>query len=844
MRAGRVAAWGGVAAFAALGPGLTSCGGAGPGPYSVPPVEILTTSVPPPATGQNPYSFTFTARVPHPPATWAVTAGALPEGLALDVRTGELRGVPRTPGSTSFEVTARDGPDPAIPPGGAQTYVEGRKRFVVVVAKGPPRLIGETLPAAFYRRDYAHRLDAGGGTPPYRFDDVSRGTEGLPSGFSVLPSGYVAGTSHEIADVRTRHAVRVRLTDADGAADERVYDLYLGLKPLAIYTESRLPPASAGFRYSTNLSLAATGGGAPFTWTQVEPGPGETRLADVDMELTGDGFVRSFAAAAGPRWAGSPYTIRFTAEVADQPGQASRRSFTLWVRQGPVLTSITPRRQSSGGPYTVRGLNFRPGAVLVFHPGDRQVVVTPTFVDDTTLTFGQVATPNGARGATRVDVVNPDGWRGTGERAFLFPAAQVSFGAPSHVSSVLSSTGLDCADVDGDGRADVLHAGAAGFSVGAGGPVGSTGGLHLYRNAGGSPPSFGQVVLDGGDWHDAKFCDVDHDGLPDVVAIGRSEVRTWRNGVGGDAPGVFSPGPASALPPGFGAAKWPSCLALGTLDGDLVPDLVFGVPGHPTQHAHGGVVTMLGDGQGGFTALESHLGTIPNTNGVDAVACLDADGNGRCEVVAGVGANPYWGPAYHVSTRTWPDGRVEGWTPVGGWPVVAAPPGEPVEPPAVPWAHASAVIACEDMGSGLPGVVVPLHGPSFSDPSGFTIGSGPGLTSAVGIQGWLPAVPKGGTAIDADFDDETDWAVCTHPRSVQVFRGFTRTLAAGLEAGLGLTGRAAAGDLDADGRPDLVVTTSFWAVDETGAASGGSHLPGLRGDGGAQGFVFFLNSSD
>ena len=79
------------------------------------PVETVSpafTSPPPPdATVGTPYSFTLTASgTPSP--TFAVTAGALPDGLALDAGSGVISGLPTTAGTSTATVSASNGTAP------------------------------------------------------------------------------------------------------------------------------------------------------------------------------------------------------------------------------------------------------------------------------------------------------------------------------------------------------------------------------------------------------------------------------------------------------------------------------------------------------------------------------------------------------------------------------------------------------------------------------------------------------------------------------------------------------------------------------------------------------------
>jgi hypothetical protein len=53
-----------------------------------------------------------------------------------------------------------------------------------------------------------------------------------------------------------------------------------------------------------------------------------------------------------------------------------------------------------------------------------------------------------------------------------------------------------------------------------------------------------------------------------------------------------------------------------------------------------------------------------------------------------------------------------------------------------------------------------------------------------------------------------------------------------------------AGDLDGDGKPDLVVSTSYWGGNGMAANYGSSYTESTVGNGGNMGIVFFLNTSN
>ena len=535
---------------------------------------MTTTSIPDTATGL-PYTTQFEAHFPHSPGSFLVTSGALPPGLSLDKSTGEVSGYPRQTGVFHFEIAARDGADEVplgggLPAGRDASFAEDRRTFSVSVALGLPHILPQTVPSAQYRASYAYQIEVAGGTAPYAFAETNG--PNLPAGLSVSSKGILG-----LFPTKARqdpYDFEVTVTDAQGLTDTASMSVQVLVLPLIFLTADPIQEAAVGFPYDIPLALASVGAGQPYTWSQVAPVAGETNLSTIGMEVGSNGHVHDLG--AGPLSVG---TFKFTAGVTDEIGQLAVQHFTLKVNPGPVLNSITPNRSSSPAPYTVKGLNFQQGAKLILKPGPTQTFVTPNFVDSTTLTVvGTMPKPSDGAGGVDVMVVNPDCGSYTKSAAFVFPAATISFGTKGFVTSALSSTGLAVADLNGDGKPDLVHCGAASMTVYSGGPTSTNGGLILHLNQGGSPPTFGSTTLDGGNFYDVKLADVNGDGRTDIVALGQSAIKVWLNGVGANPIGTFSAGPSSPLGSGI---VYPSVLALGKLNSDGLIDVAVGVPHNP-----------------------------------------------------------------------------------------------------------------------------------------------------------------------------------------------------------------------------------------------------------------------
>jgi large repetitive protein len=77
-----------------------------------PPVNITTTDLPD-GTVEQSYTATLAAENGFEPYLWAVTDGVLPDGLHLDLTTGEISGTPTEAGSFTFTIQVTDDDSPA-----------------------------------------------------------------------------------------------------------------------------------------------------------------------------------------------------------------------------------------------------------------------------------------------------------------------------------------------------------------------------------------------------------------------------------------------------------------------------------------------------------------------------------------------------------------------------------------------------------------------------------------------------------------------------------------------------------------------------------------------------------
>jgi hypothetical protein len=848
----------------AVAAGAAACGGGGGGGIGSGEdvVTFLTTTVPPATTGQA-YVSAFDAEFPHPPGVFLVTSGTVPPGLTLDKLTGQISGFPRQTGVFSFQVAARDGADEVplggeLPPGRDATFSEARRTFVMQVLLGPPNILPQQLPGAQYRSGYGYQIDVAGGTPPYAFSQTG-GT--LPAGLTVASNGFVG--SFPTQAQQTPYEFQVTVVDQNSLVDTDTLSVQVVVLPLIILTSDPLPQAAIGFPYSVTLAIASAGGGAPHTWSQVPPGPGETDLADIGMEVTAAGVLQHALPNPGPT--GAAGTYEFTVQVTDEAAQVATRTLHVTLNPGPVLTSITPNRAAVPGPYTVTGANFQPGATLTFKPGPNQTSVVPTFVSPTTMTFNAVAAPAGGGGFVDVRVTNPDAGTHLALAAFAFPASNITF-SPTPVfpgtQSPLSSTGLDVGDVGGpgggaDGFADVVHCGTNTFWQNASGTAPGVDVLVNMPSGAFNPasPPFARIVLSSsGDWYQVKFVDVDTDGRLDVAAIGdqggSNVVRVWLNNGLAPPAGPFDPGTFETTGLNhFGSqTNRVSDAAFGRLTGpDALPDFAYvyqDFSGSTTQSSTwvyytGSLASMSGAGSGSFSSLDVRTSVTNMYGGMSAVAVGAFDGDGQDDTVV----NPQTAGAFidTVAMVFYSSSN----TGLFGGDTVLTRPGQ------------NRGQDTEQLGAASGDVTGDGHADYAYVAGNNSWGGTPGLTSyQVSSSGTFTVQSTTNPASvplyrylaigDLDFDTSLDFAATASQNRIDFYKGrptgplFRSTVT--LTSVTPRLGRIAVGDFDRDGRPDICAAMSFFA--EANLSWDYQTAIADRGAGSPQGVVIYLNTSN
>jgi len=207
-----------------------------------------------------------------------------------------------------------------------------------------------------------------------------------------------------------------------------------------------------------------------------------------------------------------------------------------------------------------------------------------------------------------------------GIHAYLYGGAGGWREASDGLPTTHTFGGVAVADLDGDGRADIV-APTEGWS--GSGDLGVT--VHLNRpgGSGGIQWVDGPAPVDTGYYHQAIVADLDGDGLADVVAAGRDDgVRAWLGGRGQG--GALTWTEASSGLPSHG--QWIS-VAAADLDGDGKVDIAT----TPYSSASPEVRIYIGDGAGGWTA---RTGAMPQTSHIPImVAIADVNADSRPDLV-------------------------------------------------------------------------------------------------------------------------------------------------------------------------------------------------------------------
>jgi hypothetical protein len=288
------------------------------------PVSVSTVALPQAVLGKS-YSESLTGTGGTGAYTWSVASGSLPPGFTLSPD-GVLTGTASAVGTTSFKVQLVN----AGPP-----YQFASKTFTLPVIDAPA-VSTSSLPGATIGTLYTQTLTAVFGTAPY--------TWSLVPGQGSLPNGLVLnGSTGQLSGTPTTTGVfsfSVQVTDSAAQPQSASQPLSIAVaNPLNISTPSPLPQEGVkNAPYS--LTLTATGGTAPYTWS--------VTTGSLPLGLTlnsASGVITGIPTVSGP----SQFTVQ--AISTGPPAQTISKAMTVTVVDAPLVSTSSLQDATIGTHY-------------------------------------------------------------------------------------------------------------------------------------------------------------------------------------------------------------------------------------------------------------------------------------------------------------------------------------------------------------------------------------------------------------------------------------------------------------------------------------------------------------
>lgn len=280
------------------------------------PMTINTRSLPGGKVGSA-YRATFSVEGGSGSKKYRVSRGRIPAGLSFGASDGVLKGTPRSAGTRSFMLEAKDSKGQFV-----------RREFSVSIGSNgggnpptanSPSITTASLSAATVGKNYSQRLRGQGGATPYAWTLASA----IPSGLSLNKStGVISGKPTKTQVM----SVKFRVTDRNGKAATRSLTISVrsdssdsggGSSGQLSVGPTSLPRAVAGETYK--VYLKGSGGSGPYTWTIIDGAmPGGLYINGSTGTLKGI-----------TKWKAT--TSSFKVRVKDSNGKTGTRSYTISV---------------------------------------------------------------------------------------------------------------------------------------------------------------------------------------------------------------------------------------------------------------------------------------------------------------------------------------------------------------------------------------------------------------------------------------------------------------------------------------------------------------------------------
>jgi hypothetical protein len=280
-----------------------------------PQIAITTTTLPNGTTGVA-YNQPVATSGGSTPLSFAVTSGALPNGLSLSTTPTSLSitGTPTVANTFNFTITVTD------------TWGSTASQAYIVIISNPLTISPATLPNGTTGVSYSQSITSGGGRAPVTFS--ATGT--LPTGVTLSSGGLLSGTP----TAANTFNFSVTATDADLRTATQAYAVIIA-DPLTITTAS-LPNGTVGSSY--NQTVLTSGGRSPVTFSA-------TGLP------TGLSIGATTGAITGTPGAAGPFTVNITATDADN--RTATKSIPLTIVNALIVDPSSIPNGTAGTAYSV-----------------------------------------------------------------------------------------------------------------------------------------------------------------------------------------------------------------------------------------------------------------------------------------------------------------------------------------------------------------------------------------------------------------------------------------------------------------------------------------------------------
>lgn len=184
------------------------------------------------------------------------------------------------------------------------------------VAPIPPLVItGGALPSGYAYESYSTSVSASGGEQPYTYSGT-----GFPTGIGINSiTGAITGTTTQTGNF----TITVSVTDSQPVSLSATFTLSIAAPPTVAVPGGTLTSTIVGTPVS--LTLSATGGGPPYTWSLASG----TLPGGLTLQTSGTLFGTPLIAG----------TYNFAARATDTFGGTAVGSFTMTILPKPLTTS-------------------------------------------------------------------------------------------------------------------------------------------------------------------------------------------------------------------------------------------------------------------------------------------------------------------------------------------------------------------------------------------------------------------------------------------------------------------------------------------------------------------------